>query len=73
MESPDKFAQWLHDIGTGNAAKIIGVTEHVIRMWRDRNMSPRPVKALKIIKISHGLIDWKMIYEPYAVKKAKSG
>jgi len=67
----DRFALWLKDLGTGNAAKLIGVTEHQIRQWRSRESSPRPAKALKCIQISHGLLDWECIYLPYAIKQSK--
>ena len=68
----DKFALWLKDLGTGHAAEVIGVTDHMVRLWRDRKCAPRPDKALICIRLSKELFGWKEIYEPFALKKIKN-
>jgi hypothetical protein len=44
----------------------------MIRQWRHRACAPRPDKALMIIHLSKQMLDWKMIYEPFAIKKLRA-
>lgn len=59
------FTKYIEDIGPTKAAELIGVSTSQI--WKYQNLVdvPRPQLARKIKQITHGLVDYSDIYDPY--------
>lgn len=47
-------------------ARLLGVSERTVASWRRLERTPNPLLSLKIIELSHGEVDWKGIYQPFA-------
>jgi predicted transcriptional regulator len=60
-----KLTDYIEDIGVGKFAEMVGVS--TTQVWKYQNLSevPRPAVARKIKQITHGLVDYSDIYDPY--------
>lgn len=56
---------YITQIGVDKAASLFEVSSVTIYAWRNLESIPAPSKANEIIKITHGLLNWANIYQPY--------
>lgn len=66
---------YISQIGVEKAASLFNVSAVTIYAWRNLESIPAPSKANEIIKITHGLLNWANIYQPYfdSVNEGASG
>jgi DNA-binding transcriptional regulator YdaS (Cro superfamily) len=52
-------------------AELLGVKPRTVSSWRRMERVPSPMQSLNIIQKSNGKVDWKGIYQPYALYRAR--
>lgn len=60
-----RLVDYIQDIGTSKFAELIGVSSN--QVWKYQTLAdvPRPKLARKITKLTHGLVSYADIYEPF--------
>lgn len=60
-----KLSEYIIHIGVPKASELFGVSDVTIRAWRNLESIPAPAKANEIVKLTHSLVSWEKIYQPY--------
>lgn len=60
-----RLVDYIKDIGPTKFSELIGVSQ--TQVWKYQNFSdvPRPKLARQITKVTHGLVTYEDIYEPF--------
>lgn len=66
------FAQYINEVGINKVAELIGVSTTQVYRYENLSEAPRPELARKIKKLTHGLVDYEDIYEPFFSANEKS-
>lgn len=59
------LSEYITKIGPQKFSELLGVTEHTAYNWKNKKSIPGASTAWEIIKLSHGLLTWESIYQPY--------
>lgn len=60
-----KLVEYINEIGVPKFADMVGVSTTQVYRYQSYQEIPKPAYARKIKKITHGLVDYKDIYDPY--------
>jgi DNA-binding transcriptional regulator YdaS (Cro superfamily) len=63
---------WIEEVGVKKIAHLLDVTPQSVYEWVGLRGAPSSAKAWEIIKLSHGLVTWESIYQPYYSKVEES-
>lgn len=67
-----KLHEFVNNIGHKKLGELLDVTPVTIKNWSDYDNAPTPLDALKLIKLSHGALNFETIYQPYCEKQLKN-
>lgn len=59
------LSDYVTQIGIDKVCELYGVSSVTAHSWRKKESIPAPAKANEIVKITHGLVSWEKIYQPY--------
>ena len=60
-----KLTEYIKDIGPAKFADMVGVSTAQVWKYQTFQEVPRPSTARKIKEITHGLVDYADIYDPF--------
>lgn len=67
-----KLKDYIDDIGASEFARLIGVSPAQVSKYQNYQEIPKPKIARRIRKLTHSLVDYSDIYEPYFEHQEKS-
>jgi hypothetical protein len=60
-----QLIEYIKDIGPTKFAELVGVSTNQVHKYQNLADVPRPKLARKIVKLTHGLVTYEDIYEPF--------
>ncbi len=60
-----KLVDYIKDIGPTKFAEMVGISTSQVWKYSTYAEAPRPQIACKIKELTHGLVDYSDIYDPY--------
>lgn len=60
-----RLKDYINDYGQKKMAAKLDVDVSTVYRWEYLETAPVPEVAYKIVQLTHGLVDWNDIYQPY--------
>lgn len=61
---------FLKELGDSEAADLLDVPQRTVASWRRGERIPRPHQAARIVRLTHGRVDYAGIYAPTPTDEA---
>lgn len=63
------FHEWITSLGVPAVCKLLNVGHNTVYLWRDLQTLPKPRMMKKVVTVTHGLVSYESIIEPYLAHK----